>query len=206
MKKSWIACILLIVSAASYFLISGDGTVTNSDTPGEVILCFGDSLTYGTGAAEHMSYPAQLSRMIGRPVINSGVPGDTTKKALQRLQADVLDHEPDIVLITLGGNDLKNGVPKTEAFDNLKTIVQGIQSQGALVVLAGIDLPFYGKDYGSGYRQLAKETGSVLIPNIFKGIMGKKNLMSDPIHPNDKGYTIVAEKFYRAVSPYLNTD
>jgi lysophospholipase L1-like esterase len=59
-----------------------------------------------------MDYPAQLSRMIAKPIINAGAPGDTTASALKRLQRDVLARSPDMVLITLGGNDLKNGVAK----------------------------------------------------------------------------------------------
>ena len=57
---------------------------------GEKIICFGDSLTYGTGASRGMDYPSQLSKMISRPVINAGVSGDTTARALQRLERDVL--------------------------------------------------------------------------------------------------------------------
>jgi lysophospholipase L1-like esterase len=70
-----------------------------------------------------MDYPSQLSKMISRPVINAGVPGDTTASALERLERDVLAYSPDIVLITLGGNDLKNGVASDSAFKNLKKIV-----------------------------------------------------------------------------------
>lgn len=148
-----------------------------------------------------MDYPSQLSNMISRPVLNKGVPGDTTARALARLEQDIL--EPRIVLITLGGNDLKNGVPKEVAFENLKIIVESIQAQGALVIIGGIDLPFWGRGYGEAYEQLSKETGAVLIPNILDGIMGSRQLMSDSIHPNDAGYTIMAERFYRALKPYL---
>jgi len=148
-----------------------------------------------------MDYPSQLSNMISRPVWNKGVPGDTTARALTRLEQDIL--EPRIVLITLGGNDLKNGVPKETAFQNLKIIVESIQAQGALVIIGGIDLPFWGRGYGEAYEQLCKETGVVLIPNILDGIMGNRQLMSDSIHPNDAGYTIMAERFFRELKPYL---
>ena len=80
---------------------------------------------------------------------------------------------PRIVLITLGGNDLKNGVPKDMAFQNLKSIVESIQAQGALVIIGGIDLPFWGRGYGEGYEQICKETGAILIPNISRWYNGE---------------------------------
>ncbi|CAB5125545.1 Acyl-CoA thioesterase I [Olavius algarvensis associated proteobacterium Delta 3] len=169
---------------------------------GETIVCFGDSLTYGTGATPGMDYPTQLAGMIGLPVINAGVPGDTTTSALARVDR-VLAQKPRIVLLTLGGNDLKNRVSKQTAFDNLKTIIETFQATGALVVIGGIDIPFYGRGFGKAYRELAKQTGAILVPNVFEDVMGHRDLMSDPIHPNGKGYKIMARHFHEAIKPYL---
>ena len=168
---------------------------------GERIVCFGDSLTFGTGASSGKDYPSQLSKLVSRPVINAGVPGDTTARALQRLERDVLTYAPDIVLITLGGNDLKNGIAKDVAFENLRTIVESIQKQGAQVIVGGLHIPFRDRGFGRGYQKLAEETGAILIPNILEGIMGNRKLMSDPIHPNDAGYKIMADRFYKAMRP-----
>jgi lysophospholipase L1-like esterase len=167
----------------------------------QTIICFGDSLTYGTGAGKGMDYPAQLSKLIGRPVLNAGVPGDTTARALKRLERDVLSKKPDLVLITLGGNDLKNGVPRDVAFRNLTKIAVSIQNSGAKVIIGGIKFPFRDRGFGKGYQELADETGALLVPDIFEGIMGNRKLMSDPIHPNDAGYTIIAQRFYDAMLP-----
>ena len=103
----------------------------------------------------------------------------------------------------MGGNDLKNKVPKEKAFSNLDKIVRSIQAKGALVILGGVDIPLMGRGFREAYRELAKKTGAVLVPNVLEGIMGKSELMSDPIHPNDKGYAIMAEKFHKAIQPYL---
>jgi lysophospholipase L1-like esterase len=166
----------------------------------QTIICFGDSLTHGTGAAKGMDYPSQLSKLIGRPVINAGVPGDTTARALRRLDRDVLSRNPGLVLITLGGNDLKNGVSRDTAFSNLKQIVESIQNRGARVIIGGLKFPFRDRGYGKGYQELADQTGATLIPDIFEGIMGNRKLMSDPIHPNDAGYKIIAHRFYEAMA------
>ncbi len=202
MKKSIVGIIAISAIAAIYHFITPSSAIVNRMPSGGTIVCFGDSLTYGTGASKGMDYPAQLSRMIGLPVINAGVPGDTTASALKRLDG-LLDTQPRVVLITLGGNDLKNGISRQTAFDNLRSIIRTIQAEGALVVIGGIDIPFYGKGFGDDYRELAEDTGSVLIPNVFAGIMGTRSLMSDPIHPNGQGYAVMAQHFYRALQPYL---
>ena len=202
MKNIGIALSCLVVLFIGYKLMGSSHDIKNAAPTGKTIICFGDSLTYGTGAGKGLDYPAQLSTLIGRPVINLGVPGDTTAGALARIDT-VLEKEPRMVLLTLGGNDLKNRVPKQTAFNNLERIIQMIQARGALVVIGGIDIPFWGRGFGEMYERAAEETQSLLIPNIFDSIMGDKSLMSDSIHPNDQGYSKMAEKFYRVIKPYL---
>ena len=123
---------------------------------GTQIICFGDSLTAGTGASEGMDYPSQLSRRIGRRVINAGVPGDTTADGLARIEADVLRQSPRLVLITLGGNDLKNRTPKDAAFENLRQIVTRIHDAGAVAIIGGIDIPLYGRGFGGGLQKAGR--------------------------------------------------
>ncbi|MCG6894440.1 MAG: arylesterase [Desulfobacteraceae bacterium] len=202
-KKTAIAVAVCLALFAAYRFLTAGYPIVNADPKGERLVAFGDSLTHGTGAAEGMDYPSQLSRMIGEPIINAGVPGDTTSSALQRLQRDVLDHDPRIVFMTLGGNDLKNRVDKATAFRNLERIIREIQATGALVVLGGIRFPVYDRGFSEAYRSLAERTGTVLIPNIYKDIMGDPKQMSDPIHPNGVGYRRMAEYFFEAVQPYL---
>lgn len=202
-KKSTIGVGLLAVAALAWTFWPSSVKIRNARPASSVIVCFGDSLTHGTGAGEGMSYPEQLSRKIGRPVINAGVPGDTTESALKRLETDVLELKPGMVLITLGGNDLKNGVDRDMAFANFRKIVTRIQAAGALVVIGGVNVPLMGRGFGDVYEQLARDTGSVLIPNVLKGLMGNSGLMSDPIHPNTEGYTRMADIFHEAIRPYL---
>jgi lysophospholipase L1-like esterase len=177
--------------------------VKNPRPAGENIICFGDSLTYGTGASRGMDYPARLSRLIGRPVINAGIPGDTTTTALARLERDVLARSPRIVLITLGGNDLKNRQDRDQAFRNLKTIITSIQNRGALVIVGGLDVPLWGRGFQEQYRRVCEETGAVLVPDVLKDLLGNPDRMSDAIHPNDAGYGIMAGYFHDAMRPYL---
>jgi len=203
MKKVIISILSVLVLLVGYNLFFSRPQVRNSLPTGENIICFGDSLTFGTGAAANMDYPSQLSRMISRPVINAGVPGDTTATAMARLEEEVLTQSPRMVLITLGGNDLKNRISKESAYQNLKNIIISIQNRGALVIVGGISIPLWGRGFGEMYQKVCAETQALLIPNIFAGIIGDKSLMSDPIHPNERGYALMAQKFYQAMKPYL---
>ena len=199
MKKTLLILLTAVILFSGYRIFVAPQHVQKGSIPYDTIICFGDSLTYGTGAGPGMDYPSQLSKMIARPVINAGVPGDTTTRALKRLEQDVLSKSPDLVLITLGGNDLKNGIAKDVAFKNLKMFVESIQGQGARVVIGGLKIPLRDRGFGKGYRQLVDRTGAVLITNILEGIMGNRKLMSDPIHPNEDGYKIMAERFLEAM-------
>ena len=195
----------MIILVFGYFLfISPPGSKDAvSMSASDVIVCFGDSLTYGTGASPGMDYPSRLAEKLGQEVINAGIPGDTTASALIRLKKDVLSESPGLVLITLGGNDLKNGVSADVALGNLIEIVETLQENNARVIVGGLKFPLRDRGYGQAYAELAEQTGAVLIPHILEGIMGNRALMSDPIHPNDKGYALMAERFYEAVRDTL---
>jgi lysophospholipase L1-like esterase len=205
MRKLVYLLFVLIALFFGYFLFispRGERSAEPISANG-IIVCFGDSLTYGTGAGPGMDYPSRLGEKLGREIINAGVPGDTTASALNRLEEDVLSASPGLVLITLGGNDLKNGVPAAEALANLIEIVETLQESGARVIVGGLRFPLRDRGYGKAYAELAERTGAVLIPHILDGIMGNRNLMSDPIHPNDDGYEVMAGSFYKAVLDIL---
>jgi len=89
----------------------------------DVIVAFGDSLTYGTGAAEHESYPAVLAQLTGRQVVRAGVPGEVTAQALHRLPQVIAEHQPRLMIVCLGGNDMLRKVNEAETRSNLRAII-----------------------------------------------------------------------------------
>ncbi|MBO4707806.1 MAG: hypothetical protein J5594_04555 [Elusimicrobiaceae bacterium] len=172
----------------------------NSNTD---IIAFGDSLTYGYGARENESYPTYLSQMLGREVINLGVSGDTSAMGLARVN-EIKKYEPYMVLIEFSANDLFRKIPREQTEKNLKEIVHQVQSIGAIAVLVDTGGAYPMETYTKIQKQIAKEDNTLFVPGIMNGIYDKKSLKSDQIHPNDKGYKIVAERVKKVIEPYLN--
>ena len=99
--------------------------------PGDAtLLAFGDSLTFGTGASENESYPAQLEKLIGRRVVRAGVPGEVTAQALARLPAALDEHAPRLLLLCIGGNDFLRRLGKEQAERSLREMVKLAQGRG----------------------------------------------------------------------------
>jgi len=88
-------------------------------------------------------------------------------------------------------------------YSSLERIVEGIHRRGALVVVGGVSLPLVDRGYGEVYEELRERTGCLVIANVLDDVIGRPALMSDRIHPNARGYAVVAERFHEAVGPYL---
>jgi acyl-CoA thioesterase I len=168
--------------------------VANLDSHGSAIVALGDSLTAGYGAVAGEDYPDQLAKRIGSPVLNAGVSGDTTAAALARLETDVLSRDPRIVIIGLGANDYLRGSPISATEASLRTVIQRIRGAGAMVVLLGFRFPGFNANYEAMYARVAKEERALLIPDLLHGILTDPALKSDEIHPNGRGYGLMAER------------
>ncbi len=156
-------------------------------------VAFGDSLTAGTGAAAGADYPARLATRLGIPIINEGVPGDTTADGLART-TDILAHGPAVVLLCLGGNDALRGVALDETLANLGAIIARLQRANVCVVLIGVRSASLIDRHHRPYRDLAREKNILYLPDILDGVLGKPRLMADKIHPNAAGYDQIAAR------------
>ena len=193
----------LFACLAALLLCGCEAKIRNANSPGETIICFGDSITYGTGADKGEDYPSLLSDLLRRDLINAGVAGDTTREALARLDSDVLELNPYLVIVEFGGNDFLERLPKQETLSNMKEIISRIHESGAIVALCDVSGSVIMSGYREDYRKLARETGSIFIPRLMQGILVNPAFKYDEIHPNSKGYKIIAEKIHRAVGKYV---
>ena len=162
--------------------------------PDDVVLAFGDSLTFGTGAREEESYPEVLSGLIGRKVVREGVPGEMTQQGLQRLGRVLEAHKPKILLLCLGGNDMLRRVDDGRIAANLRQMISAARQRGIAVVLLGVPRPVLFGGAATFYAELADESGLVYEAEVLNDVLRDPALKSDPIHPNAAGYRRIAER------------
>lgn len=145
------------------------------------IICFGDSLTRGVTYVKGRmrilkdNYPNQLARLAESfteaEVVNKGVFNDNSELMIKRMDKDVLSENPDIVLISVGGNDCnffwdqvaanpegshQSIVPLDRYLDNVRTLALSLQAEKVtpfLLTLPPLDPARY-------YKTIAEKFGS----------------------------------------------
>lgn len=183
-------------------------SMSSADAPPDIpvvgeerrVLALGDSLFAGYGLKPGEGYPEKLeaalrAKGINARISNAGVSGDTTAGGLQRL-AFTLDNQPrkpDLVVISLGGNDMLRGLPAAETRANLAAILTELDKRKIPVLLMGmLAAPNLGKDYADQfnaiYPNLAKQHHAALVPFFLQAVIDKPELrQADHIHPTKQG-------------------
>ena len=157
------------------------------------ILAFGDSLTFGTGAAVNESYPAQLKTLISREVIAAGVPGETSADGLVRLPSALDEHQPKLLILCHGGNDFLQKLGDDKAAANVRAMVKLAKDRGIAVVLIATPKPGLSPTPPDFYQAIAKEFSIPIDDAVLKKVLTDNALKSDLVHPNARGYGVMAE-------------
>ncbi len=160
-----------------------------------VILAFGDSLTYGSGASNGNDYPRVLSELIGREVINEGLPGETTQSGAQRLPALLDEYHPDLLILIHGGNDMLRKISAHETIDHLNSMIAEARQRNIGVIMMGVPKPaLFLLDSAEFYRTITEQHAIPADLNTLPELLGSTEFKSDPIHLNPAGYRKLAEK------------
>lgn len=158
-----------------------------------VVLAFGDSITFGTGAATTESYPSILEKRIGRRVVNAGVPGEVTAEGKARLASVLDEFNPALMLLCLGGNDFLRHQDESDTAENLRAMVTLAHNRGIGVVLIAVPKLGLGLEVPKFFGEIAKDSAIPLETKTLKQILSKSSLKSDAIHPNAEGYSLLAD-------------
>lgn len=159
-----------------------------------VILAFGDSLTYGTGAADGYDYPSVLSELIAREVINEGYPGEISKKGAERLPPLLDRYRPDLLILIHGGNDMIRKIPADETTEHLNAMITAAQQRNIGVVLLGVPKPaLFLLSSAEFYQSVAQQWEIPSDLSTLPELLSQNEFKSDPVHLNPAGYRILAE-------------
>ena len=175
-----------------------------------VVVFLGDSIAAGLHLAASESFPGVVQRKLaddGLPftLINAGVSGDTSAGGLRRIDWQLANNHPDIVVIELGGNDGLRGQSIDAIETNLRAIVRKAKDAGARVLLLGMLIPpsyglEYARDFEALYARIAKDEETAFVPRFMSEVGGRAKLnLEDGLHPNRAGH----EKLAEALAPQL---
>lgn len=157
------------------------------------ILAFGDSLTFGYGADEQQSYPAQLSKLIDIQVINAGVNGELSRDGRLRLENLLDTHKPQLLLLCHGANDILQQRDLNIMADNLRAMVTLADDRDIQVVLIAVPHVNLLLTQVKQYQQVADEKQLIIDKTMLADLLKQPVLHSDIIHPNYLGYQKMAQ-------------
>ncbi|MDT8386010.1 MAG: arylesterase [Thiogranum sp.] len=178
------------------------------------VLVLGDSLSAAYGMPEEQGWVALLEQRLEaeKPsctIINASISGDTTAGGRARLPQAMARHQPDIVIIELGGNDGLRGLSLAAMQQNLAAMIEAAQQQPARVLLIGMQLPpnygpRYNQQFEKVYRTLARQYDIALLPSLVEGVGTRSDLMqNDGIHPNREAQPLIAARVWQHLQPLL---
>ena len=176
------------------------GSVSAKETS---VLVMGDSLSAGYGIDITQGWVALLEAEMAAKHqlkwINASVSGETTSGGKARLDQLMKTHQPDYVILELGGNDGLRGQPLNLIRNNLQSMIDSIQQQKAKILLIGMQIPpnygaRYTESFSNIYVELAENNNLLLVPFLLEGIATNPSLMQkDGIHPTAEGQPLVME-------------
>jgi acyl-CoA hydrolase len=175
--------------------------IPNLDSPGKTIVCLGDSITFGVGAEPGQPFPAVLAAKLNREVINEGVSGDTTEDGLARVD-QALAHNPWMVIVELGGNDILQRVPPERTEAALRRLLDRLLAARVVPVLVELEVPFAGR-YSDVFERVEDDYDVPVVEDALRKILLDPALKADEIHPNAEGHAKLAEAVAEVVEPIV---
>jgi len=179
------------------------------------ILVLGDSLSGAYGIDIDDGWVALLQQQVRNQgydykVINASVSGDTTRTGLSRIDSALKNHQPEIVIIALGGNDGLRGLAFSEIENSLSRIIEHCIQAKTQILLVGVRLPpnygqLYNQQFAQLYNSLAQRYDIPLVPKMLDQIAENRELMQqDGVHPKAEAQPILMKNIWQGLKPLLD--
>lgn len=178
------------------------------------ILIFGDSISAAYGIQREQGWVALLEHRLASHgpqfrVVNASMSGETTGGGLARLPKALEDHDPDLLIIELGGNDGLRGYPVANIRRNLAQMIEAADPLRRDVLLVAMQIPpNYGHRYTQAFRHLftdLSESYDVPLANDFiEAVALQPELMQDDgIHPTAAGQPLLLDALWPTIRRLL---
>lgn len=199
-----------------YFLISLYLFLLSLPAGAGTLLVLGDSLSAGYGIPPGEGWVELLNERLakqkpGYQVVNASISGETTAGGLSRIDAALLQHRPDVLLLALGANDGLRGLSMKAMKRNLNSIIDHAQGAEARVVLIGMKMPpnygpRYTERFHSVYVELARERNLPLVPFLLEKVaLDSAMMQADDIHPNATAQPLLLQTVWPVLKPLLES-
>jgi acyl-CoA thioesterase-1 len=176
----------------------------------EKVILFGDSLMAGYGLPNEHHLSVILEKNLKSEgydikVINASVSGSTSSGGLNRAEWTLSEADIDLMILSLGANDMLRGINPDETKKNLEQIITIALNKNIKIILAGMIAPTsygfnYKKSFDKIYPDLSKKYNLSLIPFLLEGVALKPDLnQSDGIHPNEEGILIISKTLKKSI-------
>ena len=197
-----------LISAAFGLMVWGQAALADT------VLVVGDSISAAFGLDTRQGWVSLLEKRLAEQgfdhrVVNASISGDTSAGGAARLPRLLAEHQPDLVIIELGGNDGLRGLPPAQLQQNLAAMVDAYRDSGAQVLLLGMLLPpNYGVRYTTAFAEvfsrLAEEQQIPLVPFFLEGVGGVPGMMqADGLHPTAQAQPVLLENLWPTLKPLL---
>jgi lysophospholipase L1-like esterase len=181
--------------------------IQNANPGAGVISIVGDSLAYGTGATDESVKPGGCLTQLSHTVVaNFAVPGYTSAQITNTLN-NAIAVKPKLVFVSSGGNDTLSEFntpgkyPEAKSLKEMSDLFDKLLAENNVVAYLGLNPPAPYAARLPQISQLAESKGVIVIDGM-NGFWTDASLMSDQIHPNDAGYSIMCNRILTAITPY----
>jgi acyl-CoA thioesterase-1 len=177
------------------------GLLSGGAARAATVMIVGDSLSDAYSIPRESGWVHLLSERLAdeHEVVNASISGETTAGAVTRIDGLLERHDPDVLLIILGGNDGLRGLSPAQTEDNLAALIEKGKSAGARVGLMQIRLPpnlgpVYIERFEAVYPRLAEHFGVELLPFFLEDIFQRPGMLQDDgIHPTAEAQPLMLE-------------
>jgi acyl-CoA hydrolase len=197
MRRPAFQVVACIVSIATALAIAACGRKPRVEPlPRDaIVVALGDSLTFGTGAAQAASYPAVLAQTSGWQVINAGTPGETASEGCARLPLLLDEHRPRLVIVLLGGNDFLRRLPEQGVTAALSSCIE--VARATKTPIAIVPVPRFGPSgiaNAALYADLGRRLDVPVVESGLASLLGQPSMRADRVHLNAAGYREMAAR------------